>query len=128
MYDSDGLLSLLDRSRRQGQARWSPLVDTRALVKKEGGNQTAYWPVGLTDKQMMCVILKVSRLNNVQYRRIPIVVRHVWCPQGNEREPYFPRPVILDVDMTIPLLNLDISQGQLEEKLVDYGTWISDYR
>jgi len=59
MYDSSGLLSLLDRSRRPGQARWSPLVDTRALVKKEGGNQTAYWPVGLNDKQMMCVILKV---------------------------------------------------------------------
>lgn len=40
--------------------------------------------------------------------------------QGNEREPYFPRPVILDIDMTIPLLNLDISQGQLEEKSVYY--------
>lgn len=62
MYDSSGLLSLLDRSRRPGQARWSPLVDAKALVKKEGGNQTAYWPVGLNDKQMMCVILKVRGL------------------------------------------------------------------
>lgn len=38
--------------------------------------------------------------------------------QGNEREPYFPRPVILDIDITMPLLNMDISQGQLEEKCV----------
>jgi len=60
MYDSDGMLSILDRSRRRGQARWTPLVDTKALVKKEGGNQTSYWPVGVSDSQMMCVVLKVS--------------------------------------------------------------------
>lgn len=60
MYDSDGMLSILDRSRRRGQARWTPLVDTKALVKKEGGNQTSYWPVGVNDSQMMCIVLKVS--------------------------------------------------------------------
>jgi chromosome transmission fidelity protein 4 len=68
MYDSDGMLSILDRSRRRGQARWTPLVDTKALVKKEGGNQTSYWPVGVNDSRMMCVILKVSARENCQLK------------------------------------------------------------
>jgi chromosome transmission fidelity protein 4 len=57
MYDSSGLLSILDRYRRFGQARWVPLLDSRTLQKE--GRQENYWPVGVTDSHFTCVILKV---------------------------------------------------------------------
>ncbi len=58
MYDSEGMLSVLDRYGRPGQARWVPLMDSNTLARKQG-KQESYWPVGVTDKQFMCVILKV---------------------------------------------------------------------
>lgn len=36
--------------------------------------------------------------------------------QGNEKEPWFPRPLIQELDMQMPLLNLDNQQGKLEER------------
>jgi len=38
--------------------------------------------------------------------------------QGNEKEPWFPRPLIQDLEMHMPLLNMDNQQGKLEEKFV----------
>lgn len=58
MFDSKGLLSILDRSRRPRQARWVPALDTSSLARKEG-KQEAYWPVGVTEQQAHVVILKV---------------------------------------------------------------------
>lgn len=92
IYDSDGLLSVLDRFRRPGQARWVPLFDAEAqgaAAKKE-----TYWPVGVTDSRFNCVILK-----------------------GTEREPWFPRPLIQELDLRMPLLGLDNAQAQLEESV-----------
>lgn len=59
MLDSAGQISLLDRFKRQSQARWVPLLDTVALAKKKGRSES-YWPVGVTDKHLMCLILRVS--------------------------------------------------------------------
>ena len=59
MFDSTGLLSVLDRCRRPSQARWVPLLDSKAHVKREGRTES-YWPVGLNDTSFACVILKVS--------------------------------------------------------------------
>lgn len=94
MYDSTGLLSCLDRSKRSGQGRWVPLLDTNLLARKENKSEF-YWPVGVSDTQMMCVILK-----------------------GAASEPYFPRPIVMEVDIQLPLLNMDVAQGQMEEKLL----------
>lgn len=58
MYDSKGLLSILDRSRRPRQGRWLPLLDTQTLSRREG-KQESYWPVGVSDNQAHVVILKV---------------------------------------------------------------------
>lgn len=58
MFDSTGVLSMLDRFRRPGQARWVPILDT-ATLKKEGRVER-YWPVGLGLNNMACAILKVS--------------------------------------------------------------------
>lgn len=92
IYDSDGLLSVLDRFRRPGQARWVPLFDAEMLgaaAKKE-----TYWPVGVTDSRFNCVILK-----------------------GVEKEPWFPRPLIQELELRMPLLGLDNAQAQLEESV-----------
>ncbi|OCF45863.1 chromosome transmission fidelity protein 4 [Kwoniella heveanensis CBS 569] len=93
IYDSAGLLSVLDRYRQRGQARWVPLLDTVSLRRE--GRQENYWPVGVTTTHFSCVILK-----------------------GTEREPWFPRPLIQEVEMHMPLLNMDNQQGKLEESLV----------
>ncbi|WRT64744.1 uncharacterized protein IL334_001678 [Kwoniella shivajii] len=93
IYDSAGLLSVLDRHRRPGQARWIPLLDTLSLRKE--GKQENYWPVGMTATHFSCVILK-----------------------GSEKEPWFPRPLIQEIEMHMPLLNMDNQQGKLEESLV----------
>ncbi|WVQ98084.1 hypothetical protein IAU59_005206 [Kwoniella sp. CBS 9459] len=93
IYDSAGLLSVLDRYRQRGQARWVPLLDTVSLRRE--GRQENYWPVGATSTHFSCVILK-----------------------GSEKEPWFPRPLIQEVEMHMPLLNMDNQQGKLEESLV----------
>lgn len=36
--------------------------------------------------------------------------------KGKETSPYFPRPLISDLDINMPLLNMSNSAGQLEEK------------
>jgi chromosome transmission fidelity protein 4 len=35
--------------------------------------------------------------------------------QGSDKEPWFPRPLIQQVELQMPLLNLDNPQGKLEE-------------
>lgn len=96
MYDSTGLLSILDRYRRPGQARWVPLFDSSLAEKDKdkGRKEITYWPVGMTDSHFTCVILK------------------------GEKEPWFPRPLIQEVGLVMPLLNMDNEQGKREEAYV----------
>jgi chromosome transmission fidelity protein 4 len=60
MYDSRGLLSILDRFRRPTQGRWVPILDTNTLARKKGKDET-YWAVGLSVKEFMSIILKVHQ-------------------------------------------------------------------
>ncbi|GAA5892198.1 hypothetical protein JCM8208_001474 [Rhodotorula glutinis] len=92
MYDSDGVLSILDRSRRPRQARWVPALDTQSLARREGKQET-YWPVGVTEQQLHVVILK-----------------------GGEQYPHFPTPLLQELDLQFPLLGMDVPAGQLAEK------------
>ncbi|GAA5937684.1 hypothetical protein JCM3775_002099 [Rhodotorula graminis] len=92
MYDSAGMLSILDRSRRPRQARWVPALDTQSLARREG-KQEAYWPVGVTEQQLHVVILK-----------------------GGEQHPHFPTPLLQELDLQFPLLSMDVPAGQLAEK------------
>ncbi|GAA5924389.1 chromatin-binding protein CTF4 [Sporobolomyces koalae] len=104
MYDSDGLLSVLDRSRRPRQARWLPALDTRTLARREGKTES-YWPVGLDAKAAHVVILK-----------------------GEEKYPHFPTPLLQELDLQFPLLHLDITQGQLEERHLRESVFTSHRR
>lgn len=94
MYDSEGLLSVLDRFRRPGQARWVPLFDGGAAAAGKGVKKERYWPVGVTRSHMSCIILK-----------------------GNETEPWFPRPLIQEIELRMPLLGVEHTQGALEESV-----------
>lgn len=58
MYDSNGLLSILDRFRHPSQARWIPILDTTTLTRRRGKDES-YWPVGVSGTHFMCIILKV---------------------------------------------------------------------
>ncbi|KAJ9120184.1 hypothetical protein QFC22_003083 [Naganishia vaughanmartiniae] len=95
MYDSHGLLSVLDRARRPGQGRWMPLLDTTAFSRRKEGRSERYWPVGVSEDKLMCIILK-----------------------GTDVAPGHPRPIILDIDIEMPLLNKDQAQGRNEELIV----------
>lgn len=95
MYDSNGVLSLLDRSRRPKQARWVPVLDTTTMPGREN-RQESYWPVGATQQYLHAIILK-----------------------GEERHPGFPTPLFQELDLKMPLLRLDVQQGELEEKSVE---------
>lgn len=64
IYDSNGLLSILDRFRRPTQARWVPLLDTTALARRQGKDES-YWPVGVSGTLLMCIILKVCSRNRL---------------------------------------------------------------
>ncbi|BGP13072.1 DNA polymerase alpha accessory factor Mcl1 [Rhodosporidiobolus nylandii] len=97
MYDSNGLLSVLDRSRRPRQGRWLPALDTNSLARREG-KQESYWPVGVTEQQA-----------------------HV----GGETHPHFPTPLLQELNLQFPLLNLDVPQGQLEEKYLREQLFVS---
>ncbi|GAA5971259.1 hypothetical protein JCM11641_008285 [Rhodosporidiobolus odoratus] len=101
MFDSNGLFSVLDRSRRPRQGRWLPTLDTTSLDRREG-KQEWYWPVGLTEQQAHVVILK-----------------------GGETHPHFPTPLLQELDLQVPMLNLDVPQGQLEEKYFRESLFVS---
>lgn len=72
-----------------------PLLDT-AQLSRDGRSET-HWPVGITDTHFTCVVLK-----------------------SPETEPWFPRPLIQELDMRMPLLHMDNEQGKREEAYVPY--------
>ena len=81
IYDSDGVLLVLQHWRDVGQARWTPLLDTRTLERLAGGGkQESYWPVAVAQDKFHCIILK-----------------------GGEKYPYFPRPLLSEFDFKLPL-------------------------
>ena len=52
----------------------------------------SYWPVGLTETHFTCVVLR-----------------------GTDLEPWFPRPLIQEIELGMPILGMDNEQGKREE-------------
>ena len=80
IYDSTGVLLVLQRWRTSGQARWVPLLDTKLLDRlADGRKEETYWPVAVAQDKFHCIILK-----------------------GGDQYPYFPRPLLTEFDFHIP--------------------------
>jgi len=102
IYDSDGVLFILQHWRSPGQAKWVPLLDTRNLERLASGKkEESYWPVAVAHNKFHCIILK-----------------------GGEEYPYFPRPLLTEFDFHIPIASEDnhdeaaAHQSNLEEQFV----------
>ena len=105
IYKSNGVLSVLDRSRRPWQARWMPIFDTKLLLASEtdGENKEkekekpkqSYWPVWATSTQLHHIILK-----------------------GEERQPQFPTPLVFAVDYRTPAIGVDSAEGKIQDRCV----------
>jgi chromosome transmission fidelity protein 4 len=91
LYKSNGVLSLLHRSRRPGQARWIPALEGVRVERREG-KQESYWPVSVSANQLHCIFLK-----------------------GEEKGPAFPTPLMQELPLQFPTCSLDGEQGKLEE-------------
>eukprot|EP00158_Paraphelidium_tribonemae_P007982 Partr_v1_DN28423_c2_g1_i1_m41107 putative WD repeat and HMG-box DNA binding protein 1 len=70
---------------------WSPILDTRPARKNK---QDHYWPVAVSDDQFM----------------------FIWCKAG-AKEPGFPKPVLSEIKIQVPLMNGDTPVGALEQEL-----------
>lgn len=80
IYDSSGVLLILQHWRTSGQARWVPMLDTKTLDRLAGGRkEERYWPVAVAQDKFHCIILK-----------------------GGDQYPYFPRPLLTEFDFRIP--------------------------
>lgn len=80
IYDSTGVLLVLQHWRTPGQARWVPLLDTKLLDRLASGRkEETYWPVAVAQDKFHCIILK-----------------------GGDQYPYFPRPLLTEFDFKIP--------------------------
>ncbi|KAL1885523.1 DNA polymerase alpha accessory factor Mcl1 [Paecilomyces lecythidis] len=94
IYDSDGVLLILQHWRIQGQARWVPLLDTKQLERLAGGRkEETYWPVAVAQDKFHCIILK-----------------------GGEEYPYFPRPLLSEFDFQIPISTAPRKDDENEEE------------
>lgn len=80
IYDSTGVLLILQHWRTAGQAKWVPLLDTKSLDRLASGRkEETYWPVAVAQEKFHCIILK-----------------------GGDRHPYFPKPLLSEFDFKIP--------------------------
>jgi len=81
IYDTTGVLLVLQHWRMTGQARWVPLLDTTRLARLAGGRkEETYWPVAVAQDKFHCIILK-----------------------GGDKNPYFPRPLLSEFDFEVPI-------------------------
>lgn len=55
------MLSLLDLSRHPGQGKWLVALEMHEMARREGKDET-YWPIGVNDKHVNAIILKVRFL------------------------------------------------------------------
>ncbi|KAI9101254.1 hypothetical protein DFS34DRAFT_463766 [Phlyctochytrium arcticum] len=87
-YDSAGILRYLLPHRDYS---WVPMLDSRPLQKSK---KEWYWPVEAMEDKLMCIICK-----------------------GGNKYPGFPRPIIHDLNLAAPLLEMDADNAADEERL-----------
>ncbi|KAJ2782167.1 DNA polymerase alpha accessory factor Mcl1 [Coemansia javaensis] len=91
-YDSKGILRVLHRYWTARDAAWVPVLDTLRL-SRERNRREYFWPVALSARQFIVA----------------------GC-RDKMRHPPFPRPILDELDLDIPLLATDTHVGQQEAK------------
>ena len=98
VYDSTGVLLILQHWRSPGQARWVPVLDTKQLERLASGKkEETYWPVAVAQETFHCIILK-----------------------GGDQYPYFPKPLLSEFDFKIPC-STPTNPERLEDSSVNEG-------
>jgi len=97
-YDSEGVGRILIKHL---DYQWIPVIDTSTQNKNKDGdaisnqfNDTTYWAVGMTEKHLLCVILK-----------------------GSDHYLQFQKPIVSEINLQVPLLQLETQDGMLEERI-----------
>ena len=97
IYDSTGVLLILQHWRSPGQARWVPVLNTRQLERLASGKkEETYWPVAVAQEKFHCIILK-----------------------GGDQYPYFPKPLLSEFDFKIPCSNATIPKHSEESAVFE---------
>jgi chromosome transmission fidelity protein 4 len=99
--------------RRPNRATWARLLDTNTLERKQGKDES-YWPVGLSQDTLTCVILKV-----LAYLAVCFLRGTYDLSQGRQEHPGFPRPLTQELPVRLPFRNKDPVESSIEEKYVD---------
>ena len=98
VYDSTGVLLVLQHWRSPSQARWVPVLDTKQLERLASGRkEETYWPVAVAQEKFHCIILK-----------------------GGDQYPYFPKPLLSEFDFKIPC-SRPTGSGESEDSAVLEG-------
>ena len=76
---------------------WVPVLDTRIIKARDENAKIHHWPVGISEdnNKMICITVR-----------------------GGLTQPAFPPPLMSNVELQIPLLELGSGTGLLEEKSV----------
>lgn len=97
IYDSTGVLLILQHWRSPSQARWVPVLDTKQLERLASGKkEETYWPVAVAQERFHCIILK-----------------------GGDQYPYFPKPLLSEFDLKIPCSNPTISEHSEDPAILE---------
>ena len=92
IYDSTGVLLILQHWRTPSQSRWVPILDTKTLERLASGRkEETYWPVAVAKGKFHCIILK-----------------------GGDQYPYFPKPLLSEFDFKIPCSSSSIPEDPEE--------------
>ena len=97
VYDSTGVLLILQHWRSPGQARWVPVLDTKHLERLASGRkEEIYWPVAVAQEKFHCIILK-----------------------GGDQYPYFPKPLLSEFDFKIPCSNPAVPESSEDSTVLE---------
>jgi WD40 repeat protein len=97
-YDSEGVGRILVK---HIDYQWIPVIDTSSINKSKDDepiatqiSETKYWVVSMTEKHLLCVILK-----------------------GSDHYLQFQKPIVSEINLQVPLLQLETQDGIFEERI-----------